>query len=128
MSELNELMNQLLAVIIDYHAAQKNPPQSLDTIKLKTTDELGVLLNTLIAESTTVRDSRKNFLEYIAHIVMTWKDPINSEGPLTDEQLISLQETLVQLIHHSRQLFVLSHHSTLPVSYTHLTLPTIYSV
>lgn len=119
---LKTIMDQLVSVITDYYTAQTNKSVPLEDFNQKTALQLQEMLIPLIEESTSRRNSRKNFLEYIAHIVVTWKALIEQDILLEQDEYSKLEKTLIQFFSCSRQLLILSHHTTLPLEYESRTI------
>src|SRR3990167_2363206 len=124
MSDLKELMNSLIKVIVGYHDIRTGVMQATD--KLRSIDTFAIMksemLNTTLAHLITntakaSKEARVNFLEYLAFIISTIHPCLDHEDPLHDEEITLITKLLTDFIIHIQQLHPLSHNYQYPLTY-----------
>ncbi|OGV43457.1 MAG: hypothetical protein A3F46_00985 [Legionellales bacterium RIFCSPHIGHO2_12_FULL_42_9] len=124
MAALQKLINSLVEVIVGYYDI-KSGGNTIDKFieKLHPIDKLHPLANLLkmtpenlnatlaktIEETATIKETRVNFLNYLANIIKDVKPLVDQKEPLSDEELCFVKKTLIDLITHCQQLSPLSH-------------------
>src|SRR3990167_9266044 len=114
MSALKKLIHSLVKVIVSYYDIKSgnttidklNP---IDKLLEMNPGDLNATLAKIIEETAKIKETRVNFLSYLATIIKDIKPLVDQEEPLTGSELLVVKKTIIDLISHSQQLSPLSH-------------------
>lgn len=117
MSRLQNLINSLIEVIVDYYETQTQKDYSLEALLKMPNEELMSTLQTLINDATKVYKTRSNLLNYFFYEISTLKPVVDAPEPLNEIDCMAIHERLFKLITNIKTLLETSQSSTISVSY-----------